>query len=119
MLATAIEVAASTPSMWKARGSVPAEYCAPIERATGGKVSRRDLRPTDWHRIWPELVTDEFPAPEEAREIGADVALPTSPPAEASHGTLVSEDVLRRAAVVQIRQHKRAEAASREPSDAA
>jgi DNA-binding transcriptional regulator YdaS (Cro superfamily) len=27
----------------------------PIERATLGEVSRRDLRPDDWHEIWPEL----------------------------------------------------------------
>ena len=39
------------------------EYCASIERATGGAVTRRDLRPDDWHLVWPELVTDEFPEP--------------------------------------------------------
>lgn len=26
-----------------------------IERATDGAVTRRDLRPDDWHLIWPEL----------------------------------------------------------------
>lgn len=31
------------------------EYCVAIERATGGKVTRRDLRPDDWKLIWPEL----------------------------------------------------------------
>lgn len=31
------------------------EYCVAIEQATGGKVTRRDLRPDDWMRIWPEL----------------------------------------------------------------
>jgi DNA-binding transcriptional regulator YdaS (Cro superfamily) len=30
--------------------------CVAIEVATGGKVSRWDLRPEDWHRIWPELI---------------------------------------------------------------
>lgn len=30
-------------------------YCWAIETATGGAVTRRDLRPNDWHRIWPEL----------------------------------------------------------------
>lgn len=39
------------------------ENCVSIERATDGAVTRRDLRPDDWHRIWPELVTDEHPAP--------------------------------------------------------
>jgi DNA-binding transcriptional regulator YdaS (Cro superfamily) len=29
---------------------------AAIERATGGEVKRWDLRPDDWHEIWPELV---------------------------------------------------------------
>ena len=34
---------------------VPIERCVPIERATDGAVSRIDLRPDDWHEIWPEL----------------------------------------------------------------
>ncbi len=29
--------------------------CADIERESGGVVTRMDLRPDDWHRIWPEL----------------------------------------------------------------
>lgn len=39
------------------------ELCVSIERATGGKVRRWDLRPLDWNRIWPELV-DADDAPE-------------------------------------------------------
>jgi DNA-binding transcriptional regulator YdaS (Cro superfamily) len=39
------------------------ELCVRIERASSGIVSRRDLRPNDWHLIWPELVTPEHPAP--------------------------------------------------------
>lgn len=30
---------------WLKAGTVPAEHCAAIERATGGKVTRADLRP--------------------------------------------------------------------------
>ncbi len=46
---------------WLARGSrVPAEYCVAIEQVTGGDVSRRDMRPDDWHLIWPELA-DSLP----------------------------------------------------------
>ena len=42
---------------WLNRGnSIPPEHCSAIERVTGGKVSRWDLRPADWHRIWPELI---------------------------------------------------------------
>ncbi|WP_374257656.1 transcriptional regulator [Aquabacterium sp.] len=35
---------------------VPAQYCPAIERVTKGKVTRKDLRPDDWHLIWPELI---------------------------------------------------------------
>lgn len=30
--------------------------CVAIERATSGNVRRWDLRPDDWHLIWPELI---------------------------------------------------------------
>lgn len=43
--------------------AVSPERCTAIERATEGQVTRRDLRPKDWHLIWPELVTDDHPAP--------------------------------------------------------
>ena len=32
-----------------------AANCVAIERATGGKVTRRDLRPDDFWLIWPDL----------------------------------------------------------------
>jgi len=38
---------------------VPVERCVQIERATAGAVRRWDLRPDDWHLIWPELVGSE------------------------------------------------------------
>ena len=41
---------------WKIRG-VPIERCYAVERATNGAVTRKDLRPDDWHEIWPELAT--------------------------------------------------------------
>ena len=34
---------------------VPPERCVEIEKATDGAVTRKDLRPNDWERIWPEL----------------------------------------------------------------
>jgi DNA-binding transcriptional regulator YdaS (Cro superfamily) len=34
----------------------PPHHCVSIERATQGAVTRRDLRPDDWHLIWPELI---------------------------------------------------------------
>lgn len=41
-----------------ARGT-PAERGADIERACEFHVRRWDLRPDDWHRIWPELINTE------------------------------------------------------------
>lgn len=44
-------------NQWKSEGRrVPAEHCPAIERATQRAVMRWDLRPDDWHLIWPELV---------------------------------------------------------------
>lgn len=55
-LAAAIGVTQAAVSNWRARGSSPdAIHCTAIERATGGAVTRRDLRPDDWAQIWPEL----------------------------------------------------------------
>ena len=31
---------------------------AQIEKLTNGAVTRKDLRPDDWHEIWPELKKD-------------------------------------------------------------
>ena len=37
------------------RRPVSPERCVDVERLTSGAVTRMDLRPDDWHRIWPEL----------------------------------------------------------------
>ena len=39
--------------------NVPAERAAELEAACDGAVRRWDLRPDDWHRIWPELIGAE------------------------------------------------------------
>jgi DNA-binding transcriptional regulator YdaS (Cro superfamily) len=45
------------------------ENCVAIEQATEGRVRRWDLRPEDWHRIWPELIgTEGAPALPETKE---------------------------------------------------
>jgi len=54
-LAASIGVVQSAVSNWRARGNIPLEHCAGIEAATHGAVTRRDLRPNDWQKIWPEL----------------------------------------------------------------
>lgn len=53
-LAQKLDVTVGAIGNWKVRG-VPIEQCMPIERATYGAVTRRDLRPDDWQSIWPEL----------------------------------------------------------------
>lgn len=59
-LARRIGVVQGAVSNWRKRGAdVPPEHCAPIEAATDGAVKRWQLRPKDWHRIWPELVGAE------------------------------------------------------------
>ena len=55
-LAKALGVAPAIISQWKCGvRPVPIEKCSAIEQATNGDVTRQDLRPEDWHLIWPEL----------------------------------------------------------------
>lgn len=57
-LARAIGVQPQLMWQWTAGvRPVPIERCVPIERATDGAVTRRDLRPDDWQEIWPEIAT--------------------------------------------------------------
>lgn len=34
---------------------IPLDYGAPIEKATGGLVTRREMFPDKWQIVWPEL----------------------------------------------------------------
>lgn len=34
---------------------IPLRWMPIIEKETGGQVSRKDLCPDDWQKIWPEL----------------------------------------------------------------
>lgn len=71
-LAGAIGVSPAFVSQIMVRGRpAPAEQCVAIERESAGAVTRWDLRPDDWHRIWPELIGAEGAPPvpaEEARD---------------------------------------------------
>lgn len=47
-------------SQWKSEGrEVPVVHCVVIEQKTDGFVTRKQLRPDDWHLIWPELAQSE------------------------------------------------------------
>ncbi len=55
VLARALKVKAPTVNQWaNGHRPVPVQFCHAIEVATGGAVTRKQLRPDDWHRIWPE-----------------------------------------------------------------
>lgn len=55
-LAAAIGSHQPTVRAWAmAERPIPVEHGAAIERATGGQVTRQELFPDTWARIWPEL----------------------------------------------------------------
>lgn len=54
--AKAINIAPSAVTNWAIKKNpVPIIRCVEIEELTGGMVTRKQLRPDDWHLIWPEL----------------------------------------------------------------
>ena len=71
-LAKALRVTSPAVVEWRSGGRpVPIQRCVEIEQATAGAVRRWDLRPDDWHRIWPELVGADGapPVPAESKEV--------------------------------------------------
>ncbi|TSA09028.1 MAG: Cro/Cl family transcriptional regulator [Comamonadaceae bacterium] len=56
-LAAEIGAFPSDVSDWgKGLRPVPVRFAVAIEAATNRVVSRKDLHPTDWQKIWPELI---------------------------------------------------------------
>ncbi len=56
-VAELLGVSVQAVCFWRdGKRSFPPEFCAPLEKACNGSVSRSDMRPSDWSRIWPELV---------------------------------------------------------------
>lgn len=45
------------------RRAMRPEEAVRVERESGKRLRRWDLRPSDWHRIWPELVGTEGAPP--------------------------------------------------------
>jgi DNA-binding transcriptional regulator YdaS (Cro superfamily) len=55
----AAKIGAHGPDLYRwasGKRPVPEKFCVLIEQATDGAVGRKDLRPDDWHLIWPELI---------------------------------------------------------------
>lgn len=64
-LATKLAITPVLINQWaNGKRPIPPERCVEIERATAGEVTRRDLRPDDWMRIWPELADRPSPQPQ-------------------------------------------------------
>lgn len=61
-LAIALGIDPSQVNQWvRGRRSIPVKYCQSIVELTDGLVSVQDLRPNDWHLVWPppkEITTD-------------------------------------------------------------
>lgn len=54
VFAKRLGVSAQRLANWLERG-VPLDFCSAVEAASEQAVMRWDLRPDDWHLIWPEL----------------------------------------------------------------
>ena len=55
-LAERLGVPPVSVSHWsRKQRTIPIVRCVQIEKLTNGAVTRKDLRPDDWHEIWPEL----------------------------------------------------------------
>jgi DNA-binding transcriptional regulator YdaS (Cro superfamily) len=59
-LARYLEIKATHISAWAAKTKpIPVTHMAKIESFTGGDVTRKEMRPDDWHLIWPELANEQ------------------------------------------------------------
>ena len=98
--ARAINVSAALLHQWiEGIRPVAIQHCPAIEKQTGGKVTRKELRPDDWHKIWPDLAaaqvprraTDPVPAPGHAgRQVPPTTAIFDTVPLRAAVGIEVS-----------------------------
>ena len=79
-LAKALGVQPPSVSDWiTGKKPVPLAQCMPIERATGGAVTRRDLMPDTYLIHWPELAEPQQTPAQAAPESVATAALTGAP----------------------------------------
>jgi len=53
-LADALDISAAQVNQWvTGRRAVPVKYCQAIVEISEGGVTVQELRPADWHLIWP------------------------------------------------------------------
>ena len=54
------KIPASSLSFWKSGNRpIPIKWMPFLEFETNGKVTRKDLCPENWHKLWPELSDNE------------------------------------------------------------
>ena len=58
-LAASLEVSPSYLSQLAAVEQISPVMSVKIEKATSGAVTRQEMRPDDWHLIWPEIAQVE------------------------------------------------------------
>ena len=59
-VARLLGVTAQAACFWRdGLRAFPSDHGATLEQATGGRVTRRELFPDSWQRIWPELAAEE------------------------------------------------------------
>jgi DNA-binding transcriptional regulator YdaS (Cro superfamily) len=63
-VARALNVTTQTVCFWRdGRRRMGSEHGAALEQAAGFKVTRQQMWPVSWQRIWPELATDAVNEP--------------------------------------------------------
>lgn len=87
VLANMLDVSVAAVGNWKVRG-VPIEHCVAIEQAVNEQVTRKDLRPDDWHKYWPELAQAPANSAKAATEAVATDATHETPAAALRTGTV-------------------------------
>lgn len=61
-LAKALGVSRVAIHLWaEEKRPVPVVRAVALERATGGEVTRQEVRPNDWQEFWPELAEQGAP----------------------------------------------------------
>lgn len=83
-VASALQVSVQAVCFWRdGKRRMPTEHIAELERLSGGSVRRWEMRPDDWHLIWPELAGTPG-APELPANGGWQAPAGSSPTAEAA-----------------------------------
>lgn len=78
VLAKKIGVSVALIFHYKSMVYIPTAYRAcQIELATGGAVTRKDLRPDDWFLFWPELAKNQAVTTEEWQKMIDDKGVAT------------------------------------------